>query len=197
MIGNLLRSAWKHSQSARLTRISKLLSTLDQEANLSLDLHTLNIVREIRSTQLESADMFLGAIPYQNLPGRNYSFFGREGEIDEISHELSRDGQEGSCKGVSLYGLAGSGKTQLALEYAYRKFQSNFYQAVLWVSAETESKLAESFATIARGLGLLDDSIQQQHERQKQAVIQWLIKRSRPGDLFVRGVWCDQSADYN
>ena len=49
-----------------------------------------------------------------------------------------------------IHGLGGLGKTQLAIEYAHRFRES--YDAVFWLSAETEFGLATDCADIARKL---------------------------------------------
>ena len=50
-----------------------------------------------------------------------------------------------------MSGLGGIGKTQTAVEYAYRYHEE--YQAVLWARAESHEALTSSFVEIA---GLLD-----------------------------------------
>jgi tetratricopeptide (TPR) repeat protein len=52
----------------------------------------------------------------------------------------------------AISGLGGVGKTQLALEYAYR--HRSDYQAVLWAQAQTREALTSSYLTIASLLGL-------------------------------------------
>lgn len=49
-------------------------------------------------------------------------------------------------------GLGGVGKTQVAVEYAYRYEQD--YQSIFWVRAETETERIASFLTIAQALQL-------------------------------------------
>lgn len=49
-------------------------------------------------------------------------------------------------KSFLLYGLGGIGKTQLALEYCYQYVDQ--FDAIFWVSAETQDKLFQDFGTI-------------------------------------------------
>ena len=70
-----------------------------------------------------------------------------------------------------LRGLGGIGKTQLALEYAYR--YGGTYRLVWWVRAEEPEVLASDYAALAQALQL------PQHTAQDQptiivAVRQWL-----------------------
>src|SRR4051812_31922430 len=54
--------------------------------------------------------------------------------------------------GVTLVGLGGMGKTQIALEYCYRN--RPMYQYILWVEADSEHMIQSSFEKIARLLNL-------------------------------------------
>lgn len=122
-------------------------------------------------------DMLIRRMPYQNLPSRrNPSFFGRDAELDILSSVLRPRDPPTKLSVCCLYGLAGAGKTQLALEFANRYLDD--YEAVLWVSANTPAKLSESFTALARGIGLADPSIQHP-DQLKDAVKRWLIKTSR------------------
>ena len=66
-------------------------------------------------------------------------------------------------------GPAGIGKTQIALEYAYRYCDE--YEAVLWAHADSREILAADFASIAEALGLPERS------RQNQSVVVDAVKR--------------------
>src|SRR4051812_1843205 len=54
--------------------------------------------------------------------------------------------------GVALRGLGGMGKTQIALEYCYRK--RSIYQYIFWIKADSELSMQSSFEKIARLLNL-------------------------------------------
>ncbi len=54
-----------------------------------------------------------------------------------------------------MAGLGGIGKTQIAIEYAFR--HRDTYQIVLWVHADGEAKLAESYCNFAEELGLANN----------------------------------------
>ncbi|KAH8890223.1 hypothetical protein GQ53DRAFT_782688 [Thozetella sp. PMI_491] len=56
---------------------------------------------------------------------------------------------------AALWGLGGSGKTQIALEYAYRRARDPTC-AVLWVHAENETTFTLGYKEIAERLGLLE-----------------------------------------
>src|SRR5215467_9590640 len=84
--------------------------------------------------------------------GRNPFFLGRE----EVLARLRRQLQAGHAKAFSqpqaICGLGGVGKTQVALEYAYRHAQD--YQAILWTRADSRDTLVAGLLQIAFVLGL-------------------------------------------
>ncbi|KAK4955503.1 hypothetical protein LTR10_006442 [Elasticomyces elasticus] len=98
--------------------------------------------------------------PWDNIPyQRNQEFFEREHDLfAAIDSELLPAQQdvptvgENHQKTVVLYGLGGIGKTQIALEYAYRR-KSDF-DAILWCNAEREETLAQCFMHLAERLGM-------------------------------------------
>lgn len=81
---------------------------------------------------------------------RNAFFTGRELLLQQLHAVLRRD-EEAVPTGIHLLsGLAGMGKTQVALEYAYRFRQD--YTIIAWVRAETPETLREDVSTLARAL---------------------------------------------
>jgi hypothetical protein len=77
-----------------------------------------------------------GSPKIHNLPfRRNPLFTGRGSQLEQLAQLLKEN------YSVALSGLAGIGKTQLALEYAHRCYVAKVYQAVFWVSAADEVSL--------------------------------------------------------
>jgi tetratricopeptide (TPR) repeat protein len=106
-------------------------------------------------------------LPIWNVTiGRNGFFTGREIVLDEL-HQALQNGNEPQA----LFGLGGVGKTQTAVEYAYR--YSDEYKAVFWVKAETESALVSGFVEIARLLNLPLKDAKDENET-VQDVRRWL-----------------------
>ncbi|MFD7033558.1 FxSxx-COOH system tetratricopeptide repeat protein [Streptomyces sp. NPDC059917] len=84
------------------------------------------------------------------VPRRNPRFTGRNDVIGKLRAALS-EAPPGAAT-VTLLGLSGVGKTQVATEYAYR-FASE-YDVVWWVPAEDRPTLRERLADLAPALGL-------------------------------------------
>jgi hypothetical protein len=73
--------------------------------------------------------------PVQVLPKtRIETFYGREAQIDEIDAYLGNQ-QLDRLRTFTIYGRKGIGKTQIALEFAYR--HASKFDAIFWVSRET------------------------------------------------------------
>ena len=75
-----------------------------------------------------------------------------------------------------LSGLPGIGKTQVAVEYAYR--HTNSYQAALWVRADSPENLLSSFVDLAETLGL-PEKTEADQALILRAVKQWLEHNTR------------------
>ncbi len=102
---------------------------------------------------------------------RNPNFTGRAELFAELRAALTKDKTAALTQAQAIHGLGGVGKTQLALEYAYR-FAAEF-QIVWWLRAEEAATLAADFAALATALELPEKEAQDQTAI-IQAVRQWL-----------------------
>jgi tetratricopeptide (TPR) repeat protein/transcriptional regulator with XRE-family HTH domain len=101
-----------------------------------------------------------------NVPfARNLHFTGRERILADIHSGLAQK------RPVALCGLGGIGKTQTAIEYAYRC--SNDYDTVLWVRADTLDSLAADIVAIVELLDLPEKDERNQ-ARVMRAFTRWL-----------------------
>ncbi|WP_328553481.1 FxSxx-COOH system tetratricopeptide repeat protein [Streptomyces sp. NBC_00358] len=95
---------------------------------------------------------FPAAMPevWGGVPRRNTRFTGREPLLNDAYHLLQ--GSDAGAGVVTLHGMSGVGKTQLAAEYVYR-FGSE-YDVVWWVNAEKRVTYRRRLAELAPQLGL-------------------------------------------
>lgn len=79
----------------------------------------------------------MSLMPVHNLMSQNHKFTGRA----ELLQELSENFRNGSHIQV-LSGMLGVGKTQVALEFAYKNMYK--YSTIWWINAEDETTMLES-----------------------------------------------------
>lgn len=172
----LIRSVdWKGAPFAHVQALptdAKPLAIWQDEDTALADV-AAGIRRVIEDLPLLSASVPRAALPaIWNIPyPRNPFFLGRDDELSRLRHHL----QEGQATALSqpqaISGLGGIGKTQLALEYAYRYHRD--YQAVLWARAESTEALVSSYGMLASLLRLSEREAKEQ-EVMVQAVKTWL-----------------------
>lgn len=107
-----------------------------------------------------------------NVPYRRSPFFiGREEVLKHLHNALRASKTSVLTQPQAISGLGGSGKTQIAMEYAYR--HRDDYSVVLWVKADTYETLTSDFVTIADSLKLPEKNVQDR-KIIVNAVKQWL-----------------------
>lgn len=119
---------------------------------------------------------FPGSLPpIWNVPfPRNPTFTGREDLLKQLEQALTA--RKPAVLTQALAGLGGVGKTQLALEFAYRHM--NAYDIIWWVRSEEPATLAADYARLAHKLSLPEKDAQEQ-EVIVEAVRQALGRRER------------------
>jgi tetratricopeptide (TPR) repeat protein len=171
---------WEHSAIAALqvlpagARPVSLWPNAD-EAYLDVARGVRRVVEEVRQKpssvmvpEGESASIF--SVPFT----RNPFFTGREEVLASLAAQLTASGRAAlgqvdqaqlpAATRLAISGLGGIGKTQTAVEFAWR--HRHEYHYVFFVRAETEADLLGSFAEVARLLGLAE------HETDQKAVAQ-------------------------
>jgi tetratricopeptide (TPR) repeat protein len=138
------------------------------------------VVKGIRTT-IEDLQMLIVRSPSSSLPrvwnvpySRNPFFTGRDVLLIQLAMAL-RSGA-GPVQPQAIIGMGGIGKTQIALEYAYR-FQED-YQAVLWAQADTHEVLFSAFVTCAQLLNLPEKDAQDQ-QIVVSGLLQWMKTHSK------------------
>jgi tetratricopeptide (TPR) repeat protein/DNA-binding XRE family transcriptional regulator len=136
----------------------------------------LELARHLRLDNQETRQLLEASLtalsPHWSVPfPRNLLFTGRE-EILEALHIQLKVGQAVVLtQSSALHGLGGVGKTQIALEYAYRHALE--YSAIFWIGAETADSIVSSLLHIAELLQLPERG-DEDHKRAVVAVQHWL-----------------------
>jgi tetratricopeptide (TPR) repeat protein len=112
------------------------------------------------------------SVPFQ----RNPYFTGREDVLAEIASRLEKGGRAALGQ-AAICGLGGIGKTQTAVEFAYRRRDN--YRAVFFVRAEKPGEILSGFAEIAKLVGIVEND----QNAAAAAAREWLA--THPGWLLI------------
>lgn len=109
-------------------------------------------------------------MPSWNVPFRRNPFFtGRTVLLARLHKQLNQSRNAALAQSQALSGLGGIGKTQTAVEYAYR--YRDQYRAIFWVRAASRETLVADFVALAQLLNLPG------HDAQDQMQIVAAVKR--------------------
>jgi hypothetical protein len=97
---------------------------------------------------------------------RNHGFVGREEDLAEV-HALLQGGQAVAVRPVAASGMGGIGKTQLAVEYAYR-YAGEYPGGVFWVNAANDWQA--ELAALAERVGLREDEAPEAQRQRRLAL---------------------------
>jgi tetratricopeptide (TPR) repeat protein len=150
-----------------------------------------NVIEDFLHFEAETSPLALPlgwTIPYRQNP----FFTGREQILTHLHEKLRSHKSVALTQPLAISGLGGIGKTQTAIEYAYR--YRDDYALVLWVRADTLETLTSDFATIANLLNLTEKNAQNQHlivsavKNWLEASSDWLLILDNADDLtFIQG----------
>ena len=121
------------------------------------------------------------SFPCHDLPHHDVNdFCGRVEELNLIDEAL-RPSPDGMIRQQSygVYGMAGVGKSRLALAYA-TQFKANF-DAIFLVESENPLAISRSFTKISRKLRLRDQDQSGNAEEDHELVQQWLLESGMCG----------------
>ncbi|RUS31740.1 hypothetical protein BC938DRAFT_477194 [Jimgerdemannia flammicorona] len=79
-------------------------------------------------------------------------FVNRPEIFEKLEHAIEENDNNKMPKLITLCGLGGMGKSQIALEFCYRN--KEYYQYIFWMEADTDAALQSSFKGAAEKLGL-------------------------------------------
>ncbi|KAH8125262.1 hypothetical protein LI328DRAFT_167514 [Trichoderma asperelloides] len=103
----------------------------------------------------------------------NPNFVGRSAIIEDIDKVLiPRESSSYGLRSFCLCGLGGIGKTQIAAYYAFQR--EDKFDAIFWIQADEETKIARGFVDIANSLDLVDDSDRGDKAVCRYKVLKWL-----------------------
>ncbi|KAL4780654.1 hypothetical protein BJX76DRAFT_364136 [Aspergillus varians] len=118
-------------------------------------------------------------MPLWTIPfGRNKRFTGRKRELNQLSAAIDKHDQPAI---IALAGLGGAGKTQMAIEAAYRARERHPDLSVLWVSATSAETIQQAWIELCGKLQLRPpETIQAARE-----VARWLETTHRPWLIII------------
>ncbi|KAF7170283.1 hypothetical protein CNMCM5623_002744 [Aspergillus felis] len=109
---------------------------------------------------------------------KNPRFVGREEEISKIEGLIMQQDSPGR---IAICGLGGVGKTQIALELAYRMRNRDPECLILWISCTSYESMEQAYMSVALKLGITD----LKPAEVKQQVKAYLSQESTPRWLLI------------
>jgi transcriptional regulator with XRE-family HTH domain len=136
-----------------------------------------NIAAAFRLNDTETDTLFHAAShvapKIHNLPFlQNRLFTGRSTLLSKVERLFEKNNR------VSLSGLGGIGKTQIALEYAHRSACKEVYRSIMWVNAANKATIEASYLSLACLLKLAENNAKDVNQI-VQAVKIWLEEHTR------------------
>jgi nuclear transport factor 2 (NTF2) superfamily protein len=149
---------------------------------------TEGIRKAVTQWQTQHPAVLSSSSPLRSIPyGQNPFFTGRE-DILTCLYTAFRAGKTNNpTQPQAISGLGGIGKTQIAVEYAYR-YQDD-YETIVWLKAESPETLILDLLTVAHLLNL-PETEEQEHlveavKRWFQVHTSWLLIFDNADDLLM------------
>ncbi|WP_162907234.1 FxSxx-COOH system tetratricopeptide repeat protein [Allorhizocola rhizosphaerae] len=120
------------------------------------------------------------------IPARNLFFTGRQAIMDDLRDALAAQQRASVLPEATLHGYGGVGKTQIAVEYAYRN--ADQYQLIWWMPAEDPAAVRAQLSVLAERLGLPSGGTMEQTVRSvldtlaSTTSMSWLLVYDNAGD---------------
>lgn len=161
---SIKRPAWSQFNHLFLKTIEDLNSQsrrVDEEVNKirmreAISIETIEVTKSLKDTKLDDeVKLPCHMIPYKLNP----RFFSRDHEVNMVRKALDPVQGHEKLRVMSIHGLGGVGKSQIALHYANTSIQT--YDVIAWIPSETQVNVTQALSKLARKLGLPkgDDSV--------------------------------------
>ena len=95
--------------------------------------------------ELESSNATTFVVPFS----QNHHFTGRDSELAELEKVIFEDR---SSTRLAIVGAGGTGKSQVAFEFAYRCKKEHSDYTIFWINAGNVDNLLQSYTTICQEL---------------------------------------------
>jgi transcriptional regulator with XRE-family HTH domain/tetratricopeptide (TPR) repeat protein len=187
--GEDIRALWKAALQKVLLDEPWLATLLSQYPPSSAPLPVTPPPGAEHISTVPSEELTLWMIPY----ARNPHFTGRDDLLSYLEQQFSPQGRDQSTtlsqasltQSQAIKGLGGIGKTQTAVEYAYRAREQGRYTHTLWIAAASEETILASFVALVDLVPELRSQKEMDQRKLVAASIHWLEHCPHPWLLIV------------
>lgn len=180
---SIKRPAWSQFNRQFLKTIEdlKLQSRrVDEEVDMirmrreAMTAETIEVMKSLKETKLEDQVK----LPCHMIPfGLNPRFFSRDHEVDMVRKTLDPVQGHEKLQVMSIHGLGGVGKSQIALHYANTSMKT--YDVIAWIPSETQVKMTQALSKLAKKLGLPKGDDSEDDYQASLKVKDWLNESGR------------------
>lgn len=180
---SIKRPAWSQFNRQFLKTIEdlKLQSRrVDEEVDMirmrreTMTAETIEVMKNLKETKLEDQVK----LPCHMIPfGLNPRFFSRDREVDMVRKALDPAQGHEKLQVMSIHGLGGVGKSQIALHYANTSMKT--YDVIAWIPSETQVKMTQALSKLAKKLGLPKGDDSEDDYQASLKVKDWLNESGR------------------
>ncbi|QBZ58416.1 hypothetical protein PoMZ_03368, partial [Pyricularia oryzae] len=158
------------SNDKKFEKFSRRIDEVADMIRLSRESRTAETVAIIQNTKSKDPSVRLPC--HSILHGLNLRFFGRESQMGILKETLGPEKNRQEMRAISIYGIGGVGKTQLALQYANTSL--GIYDLIAWVPAESQIRLVQALSAFTTKLGLAEEHDQMGNSQVVQRLKDWL-----------------------
>jgi nucleoside phosphorylase/tetratricopeptide (TPR) repeat protein len=141
----------------------------------------LSVVPNLNHIRKQQTQKAFWMVPFE----RNPRFSGRDPELKDLEKMIF---SEGKSKTIAITGLGGVGKTQVALELAYRVRDKHPQCSVFWITSTSLESVEQAYVKMSEQLGVQDAASADVKARVKaylsqDNVGQWLLIYDNTDDM--------------